>query len=97
MTPPDVPLEELNTSFLQKNPGTAAAAFSHCRSLWVIKGQGIISDVEESMLQLARPEIQLSIAVSLFSVFGASISSTGIVACTAGVGLPPECGQFDSI
>ncbi|KAG8902213.1 hypothetical protein FRC00_000547 [Tulasnella sp. 408] len=65
LTPPDVPLEELNTSFLQKNPSMAAATFSHCRSLWVIKGQGIVSDVEESMLQLARPEIQLSIALAL--------------------------------
>ncbi|KIO28822.1 hypothetical protein M407DRAFT_229424 [Tulasnella calospora MUT 4182] len=65
LTPPDVPLEELNTLFLQKNPGSAAAAFSYCRSLWVIKGQAVISDVEESLLQLARPEIQLSIEVAL--------------------------------
>ncbi|KAG8934267.1 hypothetical protein FRC01_004048 [Tulasnella sp. 417] len=67
LTPPDIPLEELNTLFLQKNPGSAAATFSHSRSLWVIKGQSVISDVEESLLQLARPEIQLSLEASSFS------------------------------
>lgn len=68
LTPADVPVEQINTLFLQNNPDSAAAVFSYSRSLWAIKGQSVLSDVEESVLQLARPELQPSIEITLHAL-----------------------------
>lgn len=89
LTPADVPVEQINTLFLQNNPGSAAAVFSYSRSLWAIKGQSVLSDVEESVLQLARPELQPSIEVSHLFACEASISPADVVDYPARAGVSP--------
>ncbi|KAG9017506.1 hypothetical protein FRB90_001015 [Tulasnella sp. 427] len=65
LAPADVPLGEMNTQFLQRNPGSGAALYSYCRALWAINGQDVVSDVEESIMQMVRPELVSSIKVAL--------------------------------
>lgn len=70
MLPPETPLDQYNTNYLQHNPNSGEALLSYCRALYQLRGKDAVPEIEESLMQFKQTEVLFPVQVRLmlFSV-----------------------------